>query len=57
MDVHLKKGDTLELGDLKQVKKPILFNQSLDSNYSIIRINKGLQSKWFNNVTWSQFTF
>ena len=52
----LKKGDTLQLGDLESVEKPILFNQSLDINYSKIRINKGLQSKWFNNETWSQFT-
>ena len=52
----LKKGDTLQLGDLEYVEKPILFNQLLEINYSKIRINKGLQSKWFNNETWSQFT-
>ena len=52
----LKKGDTLLFGDLDNVGKPISFNQSLDINCSILRISKGLQSKYFDNSAWSQFT-
>ena len=52
----LVKGDVINIGDLSDVSKPIVFNKILNINTSIIRINSGLQSEWFTKSTWNNFT-
>ena len=52
----LEKGDTINIGDLSKVSRPIIFNDKLNVNTDILRINSGLQSEWFSDSTWNQFT-
>ena len=52
----LQKGDTLSIGNLEEVTQVIDIKVKLDIKRDIIRINNGLQSKWFDGNSWSSFT-
>ena len=52
----LEKGDTINIGDLSKVSQPIILNKILNINKTIIRITNGLQSEWFSDSIWNQFT-
>ena len=51
----LQKGDTLNIGNLSSVSQPIIIKEKLHVDLSIIRINRGLQSDWFSESTWTKF--
>lgn len=50
------KGDVLKFGNNNNNAIPKTINNILDINTSILRINSGLQSNYFNNNTWNDFT-
>jgi len=52
----IQKGDMLNIGNMNDVSQPILLKEKLYIDTSIMRITSGLQSDWFSDDTWSQFT-
>jgi len=52
----LQKGDTVSIGDLNKGTQVIKIKANLYIERSIIRINSGLQSKWFDKNSWRSFT-
>jgi len=51
----LQKGDAVSIGDLNKVIQVIDIKVKLDKKRDIIRINSGLQSKWFDKNSWRSF--
>ena len=56
MGRSLQKGDTVSIGELNKVTQVIDIKVKLDKKRDIIRINGGLQSKWFDDNSWNSFT-
>ncbi len=52
----LKKGDMLEIDENRKINITDISNNLDEIDTSIIRINKGLQSSYFSDSTWADFT-
>tara|TARA_B100001750_G_scaffold207621_1_gene186083 strand:+ start:77 stop:988 length:912 start_codon:yes stop_codon:yes gene_type:complete len=52
----LKKGDILEIDENNKINITNIPNNLDEINTSIIRINNGLQSSYFSDLTWDAFT-